>query len=192
MSNTKLVLTLVLALVLGFGGGLLAQMVGGDSEVANLSSKVDAVGDQVSNLQARISKMPEDFASFASVDEVSALKSSFDQLEQKVEETGVGVSGEDVANLQSKVQELESQVNELETTGASDGESLRVGYVNATNAFNVFTNAVSEEREQAQKKNEELTQLREQAIQGEITEEEFNEQSDILQAEKLKAQLAID
>ncbi|MFB6214666.1 MAG: hypothetical protein ABEI54_02245, partial [Candidatus Bipolaricaulia bacterium] len=41
-------------------------------------------------------------------------------------------------------------------------------------------------------KNEELTQLREKAIKGEITEKEFNKQSDILQAEKLKAQLAID
>ncbi|MCF7889803.1 hypothetical protein K9M78_01130 [Candidatus Bipolaricaulota bacterium] len=193
MSNTKLVLTLVLALVLGFGGGYLAQMVGGDSDISDLSNKVDAIGEEISSLQARVSKMPDDFASFASVEEVSSLKSSFDQLEQKVEQTGVGVSGEDVADLQSKVRDLESQVSELETTGGSaDGSGLRVGYVNATDAFNVFTEAVAEEREAAQKKNEELTQLREQAIQGEITEEEFNKQSDILQAEKLKAQLAID
>ncbi len=193
MSNGKLVLTLLLAIVLGFGGGYLAQMVGGDSDVSNLSDKVDAIGEELSSLQNRINRMPEDFASFASVDEVSALKSSFDQLEQKVEETGVGVSGEEVADLQNKVQNLESQMSEMEATGAPEGgEGLKVGYVNATEAFNVFTNAVSEEREEAQAKNEELTQLREQAIQGEITEEEFNRQSDILQAEKLKAQLAID
>ncbi|MBS3736072.1 MAG: hypothetical protein V5A87_02580 [Candidatus Bipolaricaulota bacterium] len=193
MSNSKIVLTLLLALVLGFGGGYLAQMVGGDSDVSDLSNKVDAIGEEVSSLQTRVNRMPDDFASFASVDEVSALKTSFDQLEQKVEQTGVGVSGEDVADLQNKIQNLETQVSELENTGSQEGgEGLMVGYVNATDAFNVFTEAVSEERERAQSKNEELTQLREQAIQGEITEEEFNRQSDILQAEKLKAQLAID
>lgn len=193
MSNSKLVLTLVLAIVLGFGGGYLAQMVGGDSDVSDLSNKVDAVGDEVSDLQTRVDRMPDDFASFASVDEVSELKTSFDELEQKVEQDGVGVSGEDVADLQNKVKDLESQVSELENTGAQEGgEGLRVGYVNAADAFNVFTEAVSEERERAEKKNEELTQLREEAIQGEVTEEEFQREGDILQAEKLKAQLAID
>ncbi|MBS3788359.1 hypothetical protein KGY79_09225, partial [Candidatus Bipolaricaulota bacterium] len=94
--------------------------------------------------------------------------------------------GETISNLEKKVDKL------LNSEGGAQITPLKISYVNATDAFNVFTNAVSEEREQAQKKNEELTQLREQAIQGEITEEEFNEQSDILQAEKLKAQLAID
>ena len=194
MSNTKLAVTLVLALVLGFGGGYLAQMVGGGgTEVSDLSDKVDTISDELSDLRSRVGKMPSDFASFASVDEVSALKSSFDQLEEKVENTGVGVSSADVSNLKDKVQNLENQVTDLESAGGSEeGTSLEVGYVNATEAFNVFTEAVSEEREQAQKKNEELVKLREQAIQGEISEEEFNKQSDILQAEKLRAQLAID
>ncbi|MFB6215038.1 MAG: hypothetical protein ABEI54_04130, partial [Candidatus Bipolaricaulia bacterium] len=93
MSNSKLVLTLVLALVLGFGGGYLAQMVGGDSNVSDLSNKVDAISEEISSLQTRVNKMPDDFSSFAS--EVSTLKSSFDQLKQKVEQTGVGVTGED-------------------------------------------------------------------------------------------------
>ena len=193
MSNTKLVVTLVLALALGFGGGYLAQMVGGGSDVSDLSDKVDVINDELNSLRDRVRMMPDDFASFASVDEVSTLKSSLDQLRQEVENTGVGVASADVSDLQNRVQSLESQVSELETAGTTEtGSEIKVGYVNATEAFNVFTEAVQEERARAQEKNEELVQLREQAIQGEISEEEFNKQSDILQAEKLKAQLAID
>ena len=194
MSNAKFALILVLALVLGFGGGYLAQMVGGGSDVSDLSDKVDVISEEISSLRTKVNRVPDDFASFASVDEVSALKSSLDQLKQQVDETGVGVSGEDVSELQNKVQDIESRITEIETSGVSDGSAagLKIGYVNATEAFNVFTNAVKEEREQAQQKNDELVNLRERAIQGEISEEEFNKQSDILQAEKLKAQLAID
>lgn len=187
MSNTKLVLTLVLAIVLGFGGGYLAQMVGGDSDVSDLSNKVDAISEEVSSLQTKVNKMPDDFASFASVDEVSALKSSFDQLEQKVEDTGVGVSGEDVADLKSKVQNLENQMGEIETTGAPEGGGeLRVGYINTQEAFTVFTDAVSEEREKAKEKTEEIRDL--QANPGEASESDYRK----LQAERLKAQLEID
>ncbi|MFB6290732.1 MAG: hypothetical protein ABEJ25_03255 [Candidatus Bipolaricaulia bacterium] len=189
MSNTKLVVTLVLALVLGFGGGYLAQMVGGGTNVSDLSDKVDVISEEISTLRTKVDKMPNDFASFASVDEVTALKSSINQLKQKVE----GAGGVDVSGLRNKVQNLESQVSEIKSAGTSEvGTGLKIGYVNATEAFNVFTNAVQEERTAAQKKNEELVQLRKKAIQGEITEQEFKKQSDIIQAEKLKAQLAID
>lgn len=193
MSNTKFVVTLVLALVLGFGGGYLAQMVGGSTDVSDLSDKVDVISNRVGSLQNKVGKMPDDLASFATVDEVSALKSSISNLEQEVENTGVGVSGADVTELKTKVQNLESQVNEIESAGSTDGGAgLEIGYVNAKEAFTVFTDAVSEERERAQKKNEELLALREKAIQGEISEEEYKTQNITLQAEKLKAQLAID
>ncbi len=194
MSNTKLVVTLVLAIVLGFGGGYLAQMVGGGTNVSDLSDKVDVMSEELSSIRSRVDQIPNDFASFASVDEVAKLKSSLSQLKQKVENTGVGVSEEDVADLQNKVQNLESQVSEIETTGtAKGGEKLRIGYVNARDAFNVvFTDMVAEERKKARKKKKELLQLRKQAGQGEITKEEYKQQSDILKAEKLKAQLEID
>ncbi|MBS3825587.1 hypothetical protein KGY58_03495 [Candidatus Bipolaricaulota bacterium] len=193
MSNTKFVVVLILALALGFGGGYLAQMVGGGGDVSDLSDKVSAISDKVGGLQEKVGKMPDDLASFATVDEVSALKSEINNLEQKVENTGVGVSGEDVADLKNEVQGLESKVNELETAGTTEGAAgLKVGYVNATEAFTVFTDAVSKERETAKEKDEELRGLREKAIQGEISEQEYQNQSITLQAEKLRAQLAID
>lgn len=87
---------------------------------------------------------------------------------------------------------LNSKIRELSPDGQAGVSSLKIGYVNATEAFAVFTDAVSEERQSAQKKDEELRNLREKAIQGEISESEYRKQADILQAEKLKAQLEID
>ena len=185
MSNTKLVVTLVLALVLGFGGGYLAQMVGG-GDVSDLSDKVDVISEELSSIRTRINQIPDDFASYASVDEVSALKSSLDNLEQKVDNTGVGVSGQDVSELQSRVQSLESQVNELETTEKSGSAGLEIGYVNAQEAFTVFTDAVSEEREKVQQKTEEIREL--QSNPDQASESEYRK----LQAEQLRAQLQID
>ncbi len=193
MSNTKLVVTLVLALALGFGGGYLAQIVGGDSGVSDLSDRVDRISENVSGLQSRMSEIPDDFASYATVDEVRALRSSLGELEKEVEESGTESPGVDLSSLQSRVEDVENQISSLKTSESTGGESgLRIGYVNAKDAFSVFTDAVQEERQRAQKKNEELVNLREQAIQGEITEEEYQQQADILQAEKLKAQLEID
>lgn len=87
---------------------------------------------------------------------------------------------------------LNSKISELSPDGQAGVSVLKIGYVNATEAFAVFTDAVSEERQSAQKKDEELRALREKAIQGEISESEYRKQADILQAEKLKAQLEID
>lgn len=188
MSNTKLVVTLVLALVLGFGGGYLAQMVGGSSDVADLSDKVDVISNRVGSLQTKVGKMPDDLASFATVDEVSALKSSISNLEQEVENTGVGVSGADVTELKNKVQDLESQVNEIETTGRSGSAGLEIGYVNAQEAFTVFTDAVKEKREKVLQKSKEIRELQSNPDQVEDSELEYTR----LQAEKLRARLQIN
>ncbi|MCF7876512.1 hypothetical protein K9M06_05600 [Candidatus Bipolaricaulota bacterium] len=191
MSNTKLIITVILSLALGFAGGYIGQMIGGGSD-SDLSDRVDAVSSKVNDLESQVSKMPSDFSSFATVGAVDELKTSIGDLQDKVQESGE-TANTDLSGLRKQVQDLESQVKNIDVPESSGGGTdLKVGYVNATNAFNVFTNAVKEERESAQAKQQELVNLREKAIQGEISEEEFQKQSDILQAEQLKAQLEID
>ena len=195
MSNSKIVLVLIVALGLGFLGGFLGgQFTGGSSDTGDLNERVDAVSDRLNGIETQLNQMPDDFSSYASVDEVNALRSSLQELEQGTSGgTGTGVSGEELTSLENELSQLETRVSELSQGTDSGGVStLKVGYVNATEAFTVFTDAVSEEREGAQAKDEELRSLREQAIQGEISESEYRQQADILQAEKLKAQLEID
>ncbi len=103
-----------------------------------------------------------------------------------------GKTEQGLESLQGVRSILNSKISELSPDGQAGVAALKIGYVNATEAFTVFTEAVSEERESAQQKDEELRQLREKAIQGEISESQYRKQADILQAEKLKAQLEID
>ncbi|MFB6291562.1 MAG: hypothetical protein ABEJ25_07560 [Candidatus Bipolaricaulia bacterium] len=193
MSNTKLIGILVLALVLGFGGGYLAQMVGGDTNVTNLSEEVEAVKSKLNNLQGRVEEIPQDFSTFASADRVSQLKQSINNLQERVKQTGTGITKTEFSNLRGQVKDLQSMVEELKSlTSKGGGSNLKVGFVNATEAFDVFKNLVQEERRKAQSVKKEIANLRAKATKGKITRDEYKKQSDILQAEKLKAQLNID
>ena len=129
---------------------------------------------------------------------LDSLKGVRSILESKINQlAGAGTEGDissaGLSELRERMSSFETRLNELEGTAASGkGSMMRVGYVNASEAFQVFTDLVQVEREAARSKNEELLALREQAIKGEISESEYRKQSDILQAEKLKAQLEID
>ena len=93
--------------------------------------------------------------------------------------------------LDSNIRELSENAGQ-EATAKLSGNGTKIGFVNAQEAFTVFTKAVEEERQIAQKKTEELVSIREKVLRGEISESEYRQQRDILQAEKLKAQLDID
>ena len=189
MSTTKLVTTLVIALILGFAGGFVSQLVMDDgSDLSNLSSKVDAINEQVGDLRSESS-------SFATTDALEDLRSQIEGLSADGGSTGSSSSDFDLSKLESDFNSLKSEVEELksqDTSASGSGGSLKIGYVNANEAFTVFTDAVSEERSQVQTLEEEMLSLREQAIQGEITVEEYQQEIDIKQAEVLKAQLDIN
>ncbi|MBS3735634.1 hypothetical protein KGY72_00495 [Candidatus Bipolaricaulota bacterium] len=93
--------------------------------------------------------------------------------------------------LDSKIKEL-SKAAGTETDLGPSGSRVKIGYVNAKEAFTVFTQAVEEERKSAKEKSEELISLREEVLKGEISESDYKRQRDVLQAERLKAQLEID
>lgn len=93
--------------------------------------------------------------------------------------------------LDSNIREL-SDVAGTESDLEFSGSGLRIGFVNLKEAFTVFTKAVEEERKDAKEKSEELISLREHVLKGEISESEYKKKRDVLQAEKLKAQLEID
>ena len=122
---------------------------------------------------------------------VETLKGLRAMLDNKISQYGE-LGGQSLSDLKKQIDTLRGRISELEGGGTGTGSTLKVGYVNAKEAFNVFMNVVKEERQKAQAKTEELVELREKAIQGKISKSEFKKQSDILQAEKLKAQLAID
>jgi len=187
LSTTKIAATLIIALLLGFVGGFVAQFLMDDGNVSDLTSKVNAIDNQVGDIESRL-------GSFATAQDLNNLSSRVDDLDQ-VESTNQDQSSvpENWDQVKSDVEALKSKVNNIEATGTQTGSRpLKIGFVNATEAFTVFTGAVEDERARVSTLEQEILKLREQAIQGEITEAEYTQQNDILQAERLKAQLEID
>lgn len=186
MSTTKVVTTLIIALILGFAGGFVAQFFTGTTNNSDLSSQVNAVKEKVADLES-------DMSSFVRAEELQKVKSMIDNLKQSTGQAETESSQVNWDQVKFQLEDLASRVQTLESEGTgSTPSNLKVGYVSASEAFTVFTDAVKEERDKVKRLQEELVNLRSQAIKGKITETEYKKQGDILQAKRLKAQMEID
>jgi len=87
------------------------------------------------------------------------------------------------------VNTLESQIADLKAKSAMP---LRIAYINAEDAFTVFTDAVKGLRQKAVDKQAEIVLLQQQYLASAISKEEFDTQNNQLQVELLQAQLNID
>ena len=108
-----------------------------------------------------------------------------------------------VATLQSQVQLLTLTTNRaLETVNSLEEQlseimaestpSLKIAYLNAEDAFSVFTDAVSDLRQKAVDKQMEIAKLQQDFMAGTISKDEFQNTNNRLQVELLQAQLNID
>lgn len=121
---------------------------------------------------------------------IETLNAAASAINRKIAELG-GTSN--IYQLEEQVSNLQSEVNAIKS-GEGDGseDQLKIGYVSVTEAFKVFTDAVQKERDKVTKLKDQLLDLRTRALQGEINEEEYKQQNDILQAERLRAQFEIE
>jgi Skp family chaperone for outer membrane proteins len=86
---------------------------------------------------------------------------------------------------------VHGRLAELETLFASS-HPLNVAYINAEDAFAVFTDAVSYLRQRAIDKQGEIVKLQQQYMASTISKDDFDSQNNQLQVELLQAQLNID
>jgi len=87
------------------------------------------------------------------------------------------------------VYDLEAQIGRLR---AESGSSLNIAYLNAEDAFSVFTDAVTNLRQKAIDKQMEIAKLQQDFMAGTISKDEYQNTNDRLQVELLQAQLNID
>ena len=90
---------------------------------------------------------------------------------------------------EATVKALEGRVEDLESSSTSP---LKIAYINAEDAFTVFTDAVKDLRQKAVDKQAEIVSLQQQYLASAISREEFDTQNNQLQVELLQAQLNID
>ena len=89
----------------------------------------------------------------------------------------------------AEVTALADRVSALESNPATP---LKIAYLNAEDAFKVFTDAVSDLRQKAIDKQGEIVKLQQQYMASTISKDDFDSQNNQLQVELLQAQLNID
>ncbi|MDD4903182.1 MAG: OmpH family outer membrane protein [Candidatus Bipolaricaulis sp.] len=92
---------------------------------------------------------------------------------------------------QSEIAALRADVSALQR-GGSTGGGLKIAYLNAEEAFTVFTNAVSNLRQKALDKRNEIVKLQSDFMQSTISKEQYQRRLNELNVELIDAQLDID
>jgi len=90
-----------------------------------------------------------------------------------------------------RIAALESQVLALQSSQATGG-GMRVAYLNAEDAFQVFVDATDEERERVREKVAEIEQLQSEYAASTISRDDYQQRVNELQAEFLDAQLTLN
>jgi len=95
-----------------------------------------------------------------------------------------GVSTDDFSALKAQVNDLASKVQAA--------SPLKIAYINAEDAFTVFTDAVKDLRQKALDKQAEIVRLQQDFLASKISKEDYQAKYNQLQVELLQAQLNID
>ena len=88
--------------------------------------------------------------------------------------------------------QITALTNRVAALEANPATPLKVAYINAEDAFSVFTDAVNDLRQRAVDKQGEIVKLQQQYMASTISKDDFDSQNNQLQVELLQAQLNID
>ncbi len=98
--------------------------------------------------------------------------------------TSGGVSEDEITALQTKINTLENKIQ--------SASPLKIAYLNAEEAFKVFTDAVKDLRQKALDKQAQIVKLQQDFLASKISKEDYQTRYNQLQVELLQAQLNID
>ena len=200
----------VIALLLALGGFLVLI-----SSNQDLTKYVDSVQDQISALDGELAALRATVAKYntdtqaqfnqraETLQEIEErLSSRLDTVESNLAalrqkdfaklSEAVGGLEADISNIrQQELPPVHDKLTELETLFVSS-HPLKVAYINAEDAFTVFTDAVGDLRQRAIDKQGEIVKLQQQYMASTISKDDFDSQNNQLQVELLQAQLNID
>ena len=154
-----------------------------NNQVAELEAKSLGYQEQASMLGSELEKVREDYLTT-----VTKLESLVDQArkDNTTQITELKVQAEQIWS--TGIEPLEKRLVEL---GSRPTYGISIAYINAEDAFTVFTNAVQEQREKAFDKQEEIIALQRRYVESAISKEEYEDTYNLKQVELLQAQTNI-
>ena len=195
------------ALLLGFVGGILGTLIFGyGGKIASLEEKDQAIvaqlsdaNDMLSALSSRLDSLENSLAAFKThLNESGDALASLNDLVNSVQ-TQLETFQSDLAvrlgNLEPRLDSVESSISSLEGKLATLPKKprLKVAYVDTESLFiKVFLPQVEAQRQVVSQKQEEIRNLQDRYLEGELTQEEYQQQMAKLQVELLQAQLDVD
>jgi len=193
----------IIALIGLVAAGLLfAGYVDTKHRVAKLEEEMSSHQQQINSLESQLEQAHEDLRT-----QVTKLESRLEEAREnsatQMAELGIqmGQTREGYlafgANLESQIEGLHNNEVRLLKDRVANLETnpvypLNVVYLNAEDAFSVFTDAVSNLRQKAIDKQMEIAKLQQDFIAGTISKDEYQNTNNRLQVELLQAQLNID
>ena len=187
--------TLIVALLALIAAGLL--FMGYDSnkrQIATLEKKVSDQQQQIVALESKLDQTCNELHAQGTKLE-SELDTVRDSLTLQTKKLEGQIAQFHKECLSSKT-ELETQVGslkgQLQALAVQGGTLLRIAYINAEDAFTVFTDAVKDLRQKALDKQAEIVKLQQDFLASKISAEDYQAKYNQLQIELLQAQLNID
>lgn len=183
-------------------GLLFAGYESAKNRVAKLEEQTSSQQQQIAALQLQLEQAHEDFLAQGaelefklheirenSVAQTAGLEVQIEQAREGYLALGTELEPRIEGLLNNEMQPLKDRVANLETKPT---HPLNIAYLNAEEAFTVFTDAVQDLRQKALDKQKEKLELQQQYLAGTVSKEEYESRQTELEVEILQAQLNID
>ncbi len=185
--NQKRVLKVAGSIIAVFVLGAIILLLGVyrsiNNQVAELEEKSSGYQEQANMLGSELERVREDYLTTVAELESLVTQAHKDNTTQITE---LKAQAEQIWS--TGIEPLEKRLVEL---GSRPILGISIAYINAEDAFTVFTNKVQEERQRAFDKQEEIIALQRQYMEGAISKEEYENTYDLKQVELLQAQINI-
>ena len=182
-------------LIFGYGGkitsledknqAIVAQLSDVSDTLATLSTHLDRLENSIAALKTRLTKTDDTLTSLN--DLVNSIQAQLETLQSDLTSR--------LGDLEPRLDTVESSISSLEDQLVSvpQGPGFRVAYVDAENLFfKVFLPQVEAQRQAMSQKQGEIQNLQGRYLEGELTQDQYQQQVAKLQVELLQAQLNVD
>ena len=172
------------------------------NKAAKLEEQMVNQRQQISSLESQLKQANEELRAQMNEMEIKSENARKDtevqvaDLKKRIEQT----RKEYIAlgnKIESQIEDLRNNITQSLKDREEDVEtminfSLKIAYINAEDAFTVFTDAVKDLRQKALDKQAEIVRLQQDFLASKISKEDYQAKYNQLQVELLQAQLNID
>jgi len=180
-------------------GGLRVSMeneaIAHSSSIAGLEGKLDGAAAALQKADVPGLRRDLEATQRGANSVMSAVRTLSESVDQEATVFASSIAGvkDEVYTVSTALREMQADLAALDSqSAAASAGRLRIAYLNADDAFSVFTNAVSSLRQKAVDKRNEIVKLQGDFMQSTISKDQYQRRLNELNVQLIEAQLDID